>query len=292
MELNINNVALEIKNPGKIYFPEQGYLKAEVIDYYIKIAPYILPHLTGRPFSMIFFPGGKREDSFFQKQRPADAPDFVASVRIPSERRGHIDWCTVDNLETLVYLANRSVIEMHTWFSRRDSLDKPDIAVLDIDPSGNTGIKEAAVAANAFRAVFDELKIYSVPKTSGSRGIHIFIPIVPQYGYEEIRKLLSFACKVVLESYPWLCADERTVNKRGDKIYLDAVQFGRGKTLAMPYSLRCRPGAPVSAPLRWEEVNSSLDASDYNIRTIFPRLDKIGDLMSDFYSKAQKLPKI
>jgi len=292
MDIHINGSALEIKNPDKIYFPDQGILKAEVIEYYIKIAPYILPHLIGRPFSMIFFPSGKRDDSFFQKQRPIDAPNFVASVRIPSERRGHINWCTVDNLETLVYFANKSVIEMHTWFSRRDSLDKPDIAVLDIDPSGNTGLKEAAAVANAFRAILDELKIYSVPKTSGSRGIHIFIPIVAQYTYEEIRKLLFFMCKVVLESYPSLCTDERTVIKRGDRIYLDAVQFGRGKTLALPYSLRCRPGAPVSTPLKWEEVNSSLDASDYNIRTIFERLDKIGDLMSDFYKRAQKLPKI
>ena len=293
MLLNIENRSLDVKNLEKVYFEEQGYKKADILDYYVKIAPYLLPHLVNRPFSMIHFPGGKLEDSFFQKQCPVDAPPWLNTVKIPSERRGHIDWCTVNDLPSLVYMVNKSVIEMHAWFSRADNLDKPDAAVLDLDPSGESGIKEAAVIAAGVGDILKQLSVYSVPKTSGGRGLHIFIPITPnKYTYADVQKFLGFLCGAMLKYRPDICTSERAVSKRGDKIYLDAVQCGRGKTIAMPYSLRVKSGALVSAPLNWNEINANLNPRDYNIRSIWARLEKQGDIMSEFYNRAQDLPEV
>ncbi|MCL2752239.1 MAG: non-homologous end-joining DNA ligase [Firmicutes bacterium] len=291
MEITVDGERFALKNLDKVYFPAEGYLKADVIDYYIRIAPVLLPHLRSRPFSMIFFPGGKVEDSFYQKQRPQDAPAFVGSVRIPSGKRGHIDWCSVDNVPALIYLVNKSVLEMHAWFSRAGSLDCPDIAVLDLDPSGGTGIREAAAVAVLFRGLLEGMRLYCVPKTSGSRGIHIWIPIIPRYTYGEVRDFLSALCRTAIAMRPDLCTTERTVRLRGDKIYLDAVQCAWGKTLAMPYSLRCKSGACVSVPLRWDEVCDGLDPKRFNLKTMFARLDAVGDLMDGFYDRAQELPK-
>lgn len=290
MELIIERKKLELRNIDKIYFQQQNYLKSDVIEYYAKIAKYLLPHISNRPFSMIFFPEGKVENSFYQKQKPADIPAWIDTVKIPSKTRGHIDWVVINDLPSLIYFVNRSVLEMHTWFSRTSDLNCPDIAVIDLDPSGNSGIKEAVTIANVFRATLENLSLYSMPKTSGSRGLHIFIPIEPKYTYAQVQEFLQVICSQALKLYPNLCTKERMISKRGDKIYLDAVQCARGKTLAMPYSMRVKSGALVSTPLLWDEVNQELNPKKYDIITIFDRIDKMGDLSKDLYKHKQKLP--
>ncbi len=290
MELNFhNNRTLELKNIDKMYFESLNVKKGDVIDYYVRIAPLILPHLYDRPFSMIHFPDADADKSFYQKQKPDGAPPWLETLKIESKARGHIEWCLINDLPSLIYMVNRSVLEMHAWFSRKGSLDKPDIAVIDLDPSGNSGIKEAVVIAKEFEKILKNLGLYSLPKTSGSRGIHIFIPIDNVYTYEQVQEFLQFLCGGVMQKYPDICTNERMIKKRGDRIYLDAVQCARGKTLAMPYSLRVKSGALVSTPLNWSEVNSKLDPKKFNITNIFERIDEKGDLSKGLYAKKQKL---
>jgi len=285
---SIDTVEINVKNPDKVYFAEKNITKGDIIDYYVKIAPFILPHLVNRPFSMLHFPEGLMENMFYQKERPQNAPRYLGEAKIPSDRRGFINWSTVDNVESLIYMANRSVVEMHAWFSRADDLRFPDIAVVDLDPSGKTGFKEAAVIAGVFRRLLEDLNIYSVPKTTGSRGIHIYIPIAG-YSYDDVRVFLIAVCAAAQRARPDLCTTERTVERRGNRVYLDAVQCAWGKTLAVPYSMRVRGRGAVSTPLKWEEVGPELDPLKFDINTIFDRIGKHGDLFEGFYGNTQSL---
>lgn len=292
--IELSGVSVPVKNLEKIYFPESGLSKADVLDYYIYAAPYILPHIKNKPFTMIHFPHGLGGDgkSFYQKQRPDGAPDWLEGVKLPSEKRGAIDWCLVNDEASVAYMVNRGVLEMHTWFSRLPDLNKADVAVIDLDPGGATGFHEARILARAFRSLLDELKLKSFPKTSGGRGIHIYIPIALT-PFDRIQSFLIPLCRIIADAYPEAATMERFIHKRGNRVYLDAVQNNNGKTIAAPYSLRVRPGAPVSAPLFWEELDDDyLSPQSINISNIKSRIEKYGDLMKDLYSYKQILPKL
>ena len=292
--LNIHGTPVPLKNLGKPYGGEADTAtKGDVIDYYVRIAPYLLPHIYDKPFCMIHFPHGVRGGkSFYQKERPPDAPAWLKSVALPSTKRGEINWCLVNNAASIAYMAGRSVIEMHTWFSRLPDLSRPDVAVIDLDPSGEAGFGEARQTALLFRTLLSQLKLRAVPKTSGGQGIHIYIPIAP-VPFGEVQSFLKKLCQIVADSYPHLATLERTVGARGSRIYLDAVQNAHGKTIAAPYSLRAKEGLPVSAPLLWEELdNPELSPLSYNIYNIWSRLKEAGDPMGGLYESAQELPRL
>lgn len=275
----------------KVMYPESELTKADIIDYYVKVSKYILPYLKDRPFSMIPFVHGAEGKSFFQKQKPDGAPDWLQSVEIQSGER-IIDYCMVNDLPSLLYMANRGCLEMHAWFSRYPELDTPDVAVFDIDPSGDTGFEEACAAAKLIRIALDSFSLWSIPKTSGKQGIHVFIPIEPA-PYEKVREFLLFVCGMVEEVQSELFTLERSIQKRGNRVYLDAVQNGRGKTLPAPYSLRATPQATVSAPLTWEELESlSFSPLDFTINNIHGRIERVGDLFAPIYELRQKLPNL
>ncbi len=274
----------------KIYFPGIGAAKAEVIGYYIRMAPYILPYLKGRPFSMLHYPDGEGGKTFFQKQRPEDAPEWLAGVVLPSGEKT-VDWCLVNDLPSLIYMANRSCIEMHAWFSRLPDLDRPDIAVFDLDPSGNTGYGDAVEAALLVKTALDAYGLWSVPKISGKTGVHVVVPIENE-PFEMVRSFLKHICKSMEEARPEKFTTQRTIAKRGDRVYLDAVQNGRGKTLPAPYSLRATPDAAVSAPVTWKELEEGAHPGQFTMRNMEERIKKMGDLFAPVYSNRQKLPEV
>lgn len=288
MELMLDGRQVRLKHLEKQYIG--SLTKADIIDYYIRIAPYLLPHLKGRAFSMIFFPEGKIENSFYQKQCPSDAPEWMTTARIDSKRRGYIDWCVVDNVASLIYMVNKSVIEMHAWFSKIDNLGNPDMAVIDIDPGQDTKFINAVKVARCYKTIFDGYKLKSYVKTSGNKGLHIFIPIEPKYSYAKVQEFLRHTSGLVEHTLADIATTERLKVKRGDKVYLDAVQCNMGKTLAMPYSLRVKSGGCVSTPLLWDEVDARLDPAAFDTKTIFDRLEQKGDLFRLFYNDRQSLP--
>ncbi len=291
--LTVNGKELKLTNLEKVFWPELGLTKADLINYYIKIADYLLPYLHNRPFSMKPFPDGIKGKSFYQKQSPKETPPWLATTPIVSEKKGQVDWCLINDLPSLIWIANRACIEMHTWFSKLPHLDKPDVAVFDIDPSGSTGFSEAVEVAKMLKIILDELKLLSFPKTSGATGLHIYVPIETKYTFSQVRTFLLKICRIVEETNPQLATTQRNVKKRGDRVYLDAVQNASGKTIPAPYSLRPTPKATVSAPLLWEEIfDPSLKPEQFNALNIFERLKDMGDLFKDVLSKKQTLPKL
>ncbi|MEI6100256.1 MAG: non-homologous end-joining DNA ligase [Eubacteriales bacterium] len=274
----------------KIYFPDISATKAELIEYYISMSSYILPYLKNRPFSMLHYPDGVDGKTYFQKQRPQDAPGWLASVLLPSGDKT-VDWCLVNDLPSLIYMANRSCIETHAWFSRLPNLDEPDVAIFDLDPSGSTGFKEAAAAALLVKTALDAFGLWSIPKLSGKTGVHVVVPIEPA-PYEKVRFFLKTICKNIQDARPELFTTQRIIAKRGDKVYLDAVQNGRGKTLPSPYSVRATPRANVSAPVTWMELQRGVRPEQFNIRNMDARINKVGDLFAPVYSTRQLLPDI
>ena len=274
----------------KVYFPQINASKAELIEYYLRMAPYILPYLKNRPFSMLHYPHGVDGTTFFQKQRPEDAPEWLAGIPIPSKEKT-VDWCLVNDTPSLLYMVNRSCIEMHAWFSRVPKLDEPDVAIFDLDPSGNTGYREAVEAALLIKAALDVYGLTAFPKISGKTGVHVAVPIEPT-PYERVRKFLTNVSKAIEKTQPNKFTIERTIVKRGNKVYLDAVQNARGKTLPSPYSVRATPQANVSAPVTWKELQDGITPDDFHIRNMEQRIKAVGDLFAPVYTLRQHLPVI
>lgn len=289
--LRIGGRDVEVTHLEKVFFPDKGITKGDLIEYYIRMSPYILPYLKDRPFTMVPYPHGVTGKSFYQKQRPEGAPAWLSGVAVPSEKKGHIDYCLVNDIPSLVYMANRGCIEMHAWFSRVPDLDTPDIAVFDLDPSGQTGFGDAVAAARMIKVILDAYGLAAVPKTSGMTGLHIVIPIRPA-PFKEVQAFLTSICKVVEKAKSDKFTTERAIAKRGDRVYLDAVQNARGKTLPSPYSVRPNEWAAVSAPLTWEEVmDDSLTPERFTMMNIEERVKKVGDLFEPVYRLRQALPE-
>ncbi|GHV00775.1 DNA polymerase domain-containing protein [Clostridia bacterium] len=291
-EIYVDNHTIPLKHLEKFYFPDEGITKADILDYYITAAPYLLPHIENKPFSMIHFPHGLGggQKSFYQKQRPGDAPEWLRSVELPSgNERGAVDWCLVNDTASVLYMVNRGVPEMHTWFSRLPDLGRPDLAVLDLDPSEGSDFNDVKKIALFFQKILEELRLKAFPKLSGGSGLHIYIPIEPR-PFPEVQRFLLSLCEIVIKEYPALATTERLTAKRGTRIYLDAIQNARGKTIAAPYSVRVKPGAPVAVPLHWDELKSrALKPATYTLNNGKARLESEGDLMAGIYELKQKL---
>ena len=288
----VNGKEVEVTHLDKVMFPKVGINKAELINYYIQYAKYILPWLKDRPFTMVPYPHGVEGKHFYQKRQPEKAPDYLRSVTLPSDsEKGDIAWSLVNDLPSIVYMANRACIEMHAWFSRVPHLLEPDVAIFDLDPSGNTGYEDAVAAAKLIHIILDDMGVKAFPKTSGATGLHVVIPIEPT-PYEKVREFLTAVCKLVVQADPEHFTIERTIKKRGDKVYLDAVQNAKGKTIPSPYSVRATDDATVSTPITWQELERGIDPKLFTLQTMDQRMKDVGDLFEPVYTMRQKLPDV
>ena len=262
----------------KVYFPKLGLTKGDVIAYYQKIAPYILPYLKDRPEALNRHPHGEGKPNFFQKNYTAPTPPFVQTARLPNDATGELtNYLLCQNKETLLYLANLGCIELNPWNSRIDSVDYPDYLVIDLDPDDNTWA-ELVTVAKVVKKILDLACLKSYIKTSGKTGLHIYVPLGARYHFEDVRKFSELLVNLVHERLPELTSVERPPAKRKRKIYLDFLQNRLGQTLAAPYSLRPVAEATVSTPLRWSELTTRLDPKKFTLKTIFQRLKKYGDI--------------
>lgn len=277
--LEVNGFAVPITNLDKIYWPEEKITKYQLIDYYLNIADLILPYLKDRPQNLHRYPEGIHKDSFYQKDTAGIFPHWVDTLNVYSKSNDRdIEYMLCQHEATLLYMANLGCIEINPWNSRKGSLECPDYAILDIDPSDKNTFEEVIEVAQAAKTVIDQLGIPAYCKTSGSSGLHIYMPLAAQYTHDESRDFTKLLCYMVHEMLPDLTSMERQVDKRKGKIYLDFLQNRKGQTLAAPYCVRPKPGATVSAPLEWEEVKSGLDMHDFNIFTMGDRVREKGDL--------------
>ncbi len=286
-----NKVA--VSHPDKIYFPGDNITKGDVIEYYISMSKYILPYLKGRPESLLRNPGGIGDKAFFHKDAGEDAPSFVKRQLVYSEStKKNIDYIVCDNQPTLTYMNNMGCIEINPWHSTLKSLDKPDYLIIDIDPSNKNNFEQVIEAANVVKEILDKAEVVSFCKTSGSSGLHVYVPTGKKYTYEQVKDFAYLVCMLAQEAIPDFTTLERNLQKRGNKhIYMDYLQNRRGQTIASVYSLRPKPGATVSTPLLWKEVKSGLHPSQFNIKNIKKRVDKIGDIFSGILGKGMDINK-
>jgi DNA ligase D len=286
--VQIGRHEVAISNPDKIFFPEPGLTKGDLVEYYLDVADCALPHLRGRPFHMVRYPNGVEGDFFHQKRVPAH-PDFVGEqfVRFPS---GHSTvFAVIDNRPALAWVINLGCIELHTWHSRVPEIEKPDYLLIDLDPSRDGQWPFVREIALVVRDVMEELGLAAYPKTSGATGLHIMAPIRPELAYPEVRRFAKALAEEVerrvgdqeVATTTWRVADRRGV-------FVDFGQNSRDKTIASAYSVRPTSDARVSAPLRWEEV-ADVDPSVFTVPTMRDRLADTGDPMAGMWKRKVSL---
>src|SRR5437667_2725821 len=273
-----------ITNPKKVFWPDEGYTKSDLIDYYDSVSPWLLPYLRDRPLVLTRYPDGIKGKSFFQKDAPGWIPSWIRTARIYSDDVGRdIDYFIVDDRESLRYVVNLGTIPLHLWSSRLPSLDHPDWLVLDLDPKG-APFTDVVKVARALHGLLDELALPSYVKTSGATGLHILLPLGARYDYEVTRTFARLLAVMGVEAEPAISTIARPLRSRGGKVYIDFGQNGRGQTIVAPFSVRPLPGPPVSCPLRWEEVTAKLDPARFTIRTAPARFEKLGDPLAPVLS--------
>jgi bifunctional non-homologous end joining protein LigD len=267
---------IQFTNLEKLYWPSERYTKGDLIDYYRAIGPWLLPYLRDRPVVLTRYPDGIAGKSFYQKDAPASTPSWVRTEPVWSEDSAReIRYIVCDDLETLLYLANLGSIPLHLWASRVGSLEQPDWCVIDLDPK-EAPFRDVITIARYLHELCDDVGLPAFVKTTGKSGLHVLLPLGRQCTWDESRTLGELLARMVMSSLGDLTTITRTIEQRGKKVYLDYLQNRRGQLIAAPFCVRPEPGAPVSMPLDWREVNSRLDPRRHTIRTAPARMKKLG----------------
>jgi len=290
--LTVEKRRLKFTNLDKVYFPKDGVRKRDVLNFYHDVAPFLLPHLAGRPLSLRRYPDGIEAESFFQKDTPESYPDWLSYKLIPSEGKGktkEIRYIVGDNLATLLYLVNLGCIDHNPWMSRVGSLANPDFILIDLDPF-DCPFSKVVEAAMLVRDKLEKLELTGYPKTTGGNGLHVYIPLEPRYTYDQARDFAQLIGAIIMEERPDLFTTPRAVEKRTKgRVYFDYLQIGEGKTIAAPYVVRPRPGATVATPLDWSEVRPGLTPAQFDIRNTMDRFLAKGDIFEGVLTKPQRL---
>jgi bifunctional non-homologous end joining protein LigD len=288
--LTIDGRSLKFTNLSKIYYPDEGYTKRDVLNYYDGVADLILPHLKDRPLSLKRYPNGIKEEYFFQKNvREAFAP-WLRTEMIESEHaHGPIKYVFAEDRASLLYLVNLGCIDHNPWMSRSQHLDCPDFVLIDLDPQ-ECPFEMIVDAVLMVKQVLDKIGLVGYPKTTGGDGMHVYIPIEPVYSYDIARTFAEAISRVVIAEKPKMFTTPRAVSKREKgRVYFDYLQIGKSKTIAAPYVLRAYPGAPVAIPLDWSEVRRGLHPSQFNITNALARFREKGDLFTGVLEEPQTL---
>ncbi|MEV3947336.1 non-homologous end-joining DNA ligase [Streptomyces halstedii] len=288
MELDVDGRAVRLSNPDKVYFPDKGYTKKDVADYFLAVGPGILRALRERPTTLQRFVDGVGGEFFYQKRAPKNLPDWTPTARIEFPSGRHADEMCPTELGAVLWAANLGTLTFHPWPVRRADTDHPDELRLDLDPQPGTDYADAVRAARELRAVLDDHGLRGWPKTSGGRGIHVFVPLVPEWTFTQVRRAAIAAGRELERRMPDRVTTAWWKEERGERIFVDYNQTARDRTIASAYSVRPFPHAPVSAPLRWDELDDA-EPRDFDIRTMPGRYAEVGDLHADMDEHAFRL---
>jgi bifunctional non-homologous end joining protein LigD len=289
--IRVGNRNIELTHLDKVYWPDDGYTKGELLKYYIQVSHYVLKYLKDRPAILVRYPNGIGEEGFYQ-QNVEDSPDFVNTRRLKNQAGRILNYVIYGDLASLMYLVNMGTIAQNPWHSRIGELNEPDYVVIDLDPR-DAPFSSVLKVALAVRDVLRDIGISGYPKTSGASGVHVYIPISHGHSYEETARFAEAIANRVAGRLPELATVERKIAERKkDQVYVDWQQNARGKTAASVYSVRARPGATVSTPITWAEISHGIQISDFTIKTVPGRLTKKGDLWEGLLKEQQRLPKL
>jgi bifunctional non-homologous end joining protein LigD len=289
---SIDGHELKFTNLSKVFWPEEGATKRDMLNYYYRVAPYMLPYMKDRPQTLNRFPNGIYGESFYQKDVTGKVPSWIQTHQYFSEgdqRQKNFLVCTDE--ASLLYIASLGCIEMNPWSSRTKTPDHPDWCIIDLDPDKKNTFDQVIEAAQVTKEVLDGVGISSYCKTSGSTGLHIYIPLGAKYTYEDSKEFARAVVTKVNTLLPAFTTIERKISDRNGKMYLDFLQNRPQATVAAPYSLRPKPGASVSMPLHWDEVQKGLKIRDFNIENAIPRLKVHGDIFKGVLGKPADIIK-
>jgi bifunctional non-homologous end joining protein LigD len=293
-EIKRGKRVLRLSNLDKVFWPDEGITKGDLIAYYRDVAPVLVPHLENRPFTLKRYPDGAFGKFFFQKDSPKGMPDwiptrpFTVSTRDTPRRKRRIQVPLVNEELALLWMVNMGCIDMNVWYSRVDKPDRPDFVLFDLDPSPDVGFKETVQVARLIKEVLDALGLEGFPKTSGSDGIHVLVPVERRYTFGDTREFAEIVARTLERTHHGLVTTQWSKQKRRG-VLVDANQNGEGKTIASVYSVRPREGAPVSTPLRWDEVTEDLDPRDFTMEVVLGRIERDGDLYEPVLTKRQSI---
>lgn len=287
--VRVDRQTITLRNLDKRYWPQAGLSKADLIAYAWRLAPVIVPHLAGRPLVLVRYPDGSEGEGFYQKNLPDHAPDWLPRYRHFSEGSGRaLDLLVCNDVDSLIWLASQGALEWHPWHARVDSIERPDIAVIDLDPAPGVAFPEVVAAARLTQALLADLGLTAYPKTSGGRGLHLFIPIRPELDHRAVTAFVRDLGRVLAAHAPQLLTLERRVDRRGRRVYVDYLQNGLGKTLVAVYSPRPTPQATVSCPVAWDELDH-VRPEAFTLTTVPGRVAQVGDLFAPVLHVKQPL---
>ena len=294
-EIRRGKRVLKLSNLDKIFFPESGLTKGDLLAYYRDVAPALVPHLKNRPFTMKRYPDGRDGKFFFQKDAPKHMPEWIdrkafRATSRESRQKRMITYPLVNDELALLWMVNMGCIDMNVWYSRVDRPERPEFVLFDLDPSPDVGFPEVVQVALAHQGGARRARARGLPKTSGSDGMHVLVPIQRRYTYADTREFAEIVAKTLERTHRGLVTTQWAKQKRRG-VLIDANQNGEGKTIASVYSVRPREGAPVSTPLRWDEVNEKLDPLDFTMDAVLARIEKHGDLFEPVLHGKQSIGK-
>jgi bifunctional non-homologous end joining protein LigD len=282
---------VRLSSAERVLYPDSGITKGDLFDYYGRIAPVLVPHLRNRPFTMKRWPHGIHGEAYFQKQAPRGMPEWIPTRQFTTHPRTGgarlVDFPLLNSREAVLWMVQMNCVDMNAWYSRVDKPARPDFVLFDLDPPDGE-FRLAIEAAQCLREALERLELRSYVKTSGSEGIHILVPVTRRYSFPETHRFAELLSKQLAAENPGVITTEWLKRKRVG-VLIDYHQNGAGKTIASAYSVRPKPGAPVSTPLRWEEVTRKLDPSRFTMQAVLRRVDREGDLFEPVLKGGQSL---
>ncbi len=297
-EVEIEGRHLKLSNLDKVLYPAAGFTKAAVIDYYIRIAPVLLPHLRGRPLTRKRYPDGVHKEFFYEKDAPSHTPSWVETFPIFSESNNRgVNYVLVNDLPTLVWVANLASLELHTLLARAPDIQSPTMVVFDLDPGDGAGIPECSKVAVLLRETFESLRLESFAKTSGSKGMQVYVPLNTPTSYDQTKPFANAIARIIEGQHPKLVTSNMRKDLRKGKVFIDWSQNHDSKTTVSVYSLRARPTPTVSAPVSWDEVahaarGESAQPLSFTAPEVLSRIDDHGDLFAPVEQLKQRLPDL
>lgn len=282
---------INLSNLNKIWFPDSNITKRDIINYYEKISPIILKYLKDRPISMQRFPHGISQEGFYQKDMGSYFPSWIDRIKINKQAGGYLNEVVCNKKETIIYLVNQACIVFHTWLSKKDKLNIPDKIVFDLDPGKSQDFALVKKTALKLKDILEKQNLVPYVLLTGSKGLHVVIPIVRKYNFDIIRAWArNIADNLVLQDQNNNLTTEIRINKRKGRLFIDTNRNAFAQTSVCPYSIRALPGAPLAVPVSWQEVaTGKLKVQQFNIKNIDKRLDQVGDLWQDFYKNKKRL---